>query len=451
MLGRNHRKYPLLLPLAPQAEARGARGEIGHSLPRRQLAANQSRHMLRELCRAAPSTSVPNPGAGQHGRHRRRTDPAARLQRVLEAGQARGPGGLAQGAPVACSVRASVVQQLRFLAANVGAGCSCRPQVAATRQDLVVQQLRFPAANLGPGCSCRPQVAAARQDLDLPWVVRKAVLKYNGQGQAAELISHVGPTLRIVTVNSKASWCRESADSRVLAQVRLPDPCPVCRLRVPLLRTARVQRNALGEAVKVEAHWEGNVHKATMTGGRHGVHHCWRYMEGDMMAVRSAIVSDKGRESVMHWYMERIAEPERLLFHADGAAQAVVQAPWPRGVSPIGLCWPGQGAPGAAAAARPVSREPRQLGEACAHMQAPAGWTRWPPPRSASGLPQPRTTPCCWWAHRRGAAAQEVLAAPCRRPAGACRACCSRRASSTRPQTTCPSTRTGTQPLASTR
>ena len=87
-----------------------------------------------------------------------------------------------------------------------------------------------------------------------------------------------------------------------------------------------LQRNALGEPIKVEARWEGAVHKVSMRGGRHGTHHCWRYMEGGLMAVRTAVVSDKGHESVMHWYLELITEPERLLFNADGEAAAAAGA-----------------------------------------------------------------------------------------------------------------------------
>ena len=84
-----------------------------------------------------------------------------------------------------------------------------------------------------------------------------------------------------------------------------------------LTPSAAGQRNARGEPVKVEARWEGTVHKTVMTGGRLGPHQCWRYMEGGLMAVRSSILCPRG-ECVMHWYLELITEPERLLYNPDG-------------------------------------------------------------------------------------------------------------------------------------
>ena len=68
----------------------------------------------------------------------------------------------------------------------------------------------------------------------------------------------------------------------------------------------------------MEARWEGSVHKTVMTGGRLGQHQCWRFMEGGLMAVRSSIQLAGGRESVMHWYLELITEPERRLCNPDG-------------------------------------------------------------------------------------------------------------------------------------
>lgn len=94
----------------------------------------------------------------------------------------------------------------------------------------------------------------------------------------------------------------------------------------PLTRVLK-QRNALGEPVKVQAHWESNVHKVSMLGSRHGTHHSWRYMEGGLMAVRTAMVTDKGSEHVMHWYLELISEPERVLFNVDGGIWSLAVRP----------------------------------------------------------------------------------------------------------------------------
>ena len=69
--------------------------------------------------------------------------------------------------------------------------------------------------------------------------------------------------------------------------------------------------------MKVEARWEGAVHKTIMTGGRLGPHQCWRYMEGGLMAICSSVLCSRG-ECVMHWYLELITEPERLLCNPDG-------------------------------------------------------------------------------------------------------------------------------------
>jgi len=39
-----------------------------------------------------------------------------------------------------------------------------------------------------------------------PWVVRKAALKFGGS--AVDVISHLGPVLRVTSLNAKASWTR---------------------------------------------------------------------------------------------------------------------------------------------------------------------------------------------------------------------------------------------------
>ena len=75
---------------------------------------------------------------------------------------------------------------------------------------------------------------------------------------------------------------------------------------------AWVQRNALGEAVKVTAAWDGAVHKATMVGSARGRHTTWRYMDAGLMVVRTAVQLDKGRETSMFWYLEAIEDPEHL-------------------------------------------------------------------------------------------------------------------------------------------
>lgn len=82
-----------------------------------------------------------------------------------------------------------------------------------------------------------------------------------------------------------------------------------------------MQRNALGESVKVKVAWEGAVHKATFTGASMGRHTTWRYMDAGLMVVRTAVALDKGRETCMFWYLEAIEEPDILPSSPNGVAQ----------------------------------------------------------------------------------------------------------------------------------
>ena len=82
------------------------------------------------------------------------------------------------------------------------------------------------------------------------------------------------------------------------------------QFRARLLMCHCLQRNALGESVKVTAAWEGAVHKASMLGSAKGRHTTWRYMDAGLMVVRTAVLLDKGRETSMFWYLEAIDEPE---------------------------------------------------------------------------------------------------------------------------------------------
>ena len=43
----------------------------------------------------------------------------------------------------------------------------------------------------------------------------------------------------------------------------------------------------------------------------------WRYMDGGLMVVRSALRTDKGRETAMFWFLERVERepaPQRSCF-----------------------------------------------------------------------------------------------------------------------------------------
>ncbi|KAK9801401.1 hypothetical protein WJX73_006338 [Symbiochloris irregularis] len=123
------------------------------------------------------------------------------------------------------------------------------------------------------------------RELGFPWAVRKMMLKYGSQ--STDIIKHSGNSLRITTVNAKASWTRDVAEGREVSQ-----------------------RNALGEAVKVAGAWEGSVHKTTMEGGSGARVMTWRFMDAGLMVVRTCVQLPNGRETSMFWYLEAIDDPD---------------------------------------------------------------------------------------------------------------------------------------------
>ncbi|CAK0783750.1 hypothetical protein CVIRNUC_006949 [Coccomyxa viridis] len=127
------------------------------------------------------------------------------------------------------------------------------------------------------------------KELGYPWVMRKAMIKYGSK--STDIIKTKGATMKIVTVNAKGSWTR-------------------------LLDTDRPvhQRNAMGLLCKVSSFWDGAIHKSQFEPADPSLKprlESWRYMDGGMMVVRSALRLEKGREVVMFWYLESIEVPEK--------------------------------------------------------------------------------------------------------------------------------------------
>ena len=90
---------------------------------------------------------------------------------------------------------------------------------------------------------------------------------------------------------------------------------------------ALAQHNADGVPCKASARWDGGIHKSRLepltapawAGTMRRVLACetWRYMDGGLMVVRSALRTDKGRETAMFWFLERVegeAAPQRSCF-----------------------------------------------------------------------------------------------------------------------------------------
>lgn len=98
-----------------------------------------------------------------------------------------------------------------------------------------------------------------------------------------------------------------------------PGLLPCCSEAVA---AAGLQRNALGEAVRVTVAWEGAVHKTTLVGPAKSRHTTWRYMDSGLMVVRTAVQLDRSRETHMFWYLEAIDEPEHQPAALHGACLA---------------------------------------------------------------------------------------------------------------------------------
>ena len=92
-----------------------------------------------------------------------------------------------------------------------------------------------------PVPTCKLQ-APLLQELEIPWVIRKAMVKYGSQ--SADVIRHAGGSLRVTTVNAKASWTRDSVDGRTLTQVRGTSSCRTSQGVVPCSTACKCSTSA---------------------------------------------------------------------------------------------------------------------------------------------------------------------------------------------------------------
>ena len=152
------------------------------------------------------------------------------------------------------------------------------------------------------------------QELGYPWVMRKAMIKYNSK--STDIIRTKGATMKIVTVNAKGSWTRLLDTERPVHQVPGSfvghvnnvlgdDACSadlstlyyvvftISAERTKVLLC--LQRNAMGLLCKVSSFWDGAIHKSRFEPAD-SLKPClesWRYMDGGMMVSPHTIMSSR--------------------------------------------------------------------------------------------------------------------------------------------------------------
>ncbi|KAK9838477.1 hypothetical protein WJX81_001623 [Elliptochloris bilobata] len=139
------------------------------------------------------------------------------------------------------------------------------------------------------------------KELGFPWVVRKCAIKYGSQ--STDIVRQKGSSLSVTTVNAKCSWTRTLQEGR-----------------------ETVVHNADGVPCKASASWDGQIHKSRLEPltvpawadmRRVLATETWRYIDGGLMVVRSSLRPEKGRETVMFWFLERLDDepaPQRSCF-----------------------------------------------------------------------------------------------------------------------------------------
>ncbi|KDD73655.1 hypothetical protein H632_c1959p0, partial [Helicosporidium sp. ATCC 50920] len=135
--------------------------------------------------------------------------------------------------------------------------------------------------------------------LGVPWVVRKAALKFGGS--CAELISIHDSEVRVTSLNAKGSWSRKYSLSKA---VDLPD--------------------ALGSRCRATARLEGPALQTLLEGGSLGCVESWRYVDRGSMVVKTTVTPGPVAghparpPATMHWYFDRMAALE---IHLGGASR----------------------------------------------------------------------------------------------------------------------------------
>lgn len=137
--------------------------------------------------------------------------------------------------------------------------------------------------------------------LGVPWVVRKAAAKFGTN--SCDVISHIGSTVRISSLNPKGSWTRVYDTERKIDQP-----------------------NAEGVKCKTTTWWEGPVLRTRMEGSPLGICDSWRYRRGDTMVVKTSMKpkSDEDGakpEATCFWFFERMQSLQR---HVAGSNRALL-------------------------------------------------------------------------------------------------------------------------------
>lgn len=122
--------------------------------------------------------------------------------------------------------------------------------------------------------------------LGVPWVVRKAAIRFGGgNGSAVEFICSEGKSMTVTTLNAKGSW------------TRLYDT------------TQKVTQKTIDGAVCITTSWfEGHILRTHTQGSSFGAIESCRHVKADTMVVRTTI-----GEATMYWYFDRMTSLQQHL------------------------------------------------------------------------------------------------------------------------------------------
>lgn len=129
----------------------------------------------------------------------------------------------------------------------------------------------------------------------MPWIVRKAALKFAQNGM--EVIRHSGSAISVTSLNPKGSWHRVYDTSKTV-----------------------VGEDVTGKKCDITTHWDGSVLCSTLKGSSFGTCETWRFVKGSTMVVKTCFTiptthteRQATKEAVCYWWYERMEVLEQQL------------------------------------------------------------------------------------------------------------------------------------------
>lgn len=141
------------------------------------------------------------------------------------------------------------------------------------------------------------------KSLGVPWIVRKAALKFAQNGM--EIIRHAGSAVHVTSLNPKGSWHRVYDTSKTV-----------------------VGEDVAGNECQVKTFWDGDVLCSRLEGSPFGTCETWRYVRGSTMVVKTSFTmkpktgvpqtppreeDGQVKEAVCYWWYERMEVLEQQL------------------------------------------------------------------------------------------------------------------------------------------